>query len=133
MNRKSMGSSRRSGMTLIEVIVALVILTISVLSMSTFVQRFIRSVTESNVRTTAGELVADRLEVIKGAGNYATLEASYIATENPVTGFPGYSRQTMIQRFGSTTAAFDYKVVTVLVTAPRLATPLKKTTVIAAY
>lgn len=121
----------RGGMTLIEVMIALVIVTGVTLGMGSYVTRFSHSTTDASVRSTAGDLVADRLEQIKGYGVYETLEATYAGAEATIPGFPRFSRQTQIQRVNN--LRDDYKIVTVTVTNPALPSPVKKSTVISSF
>lgn len=125
---------RRGGMTLVEVLIAVVILGGAVLSMGGYMTRFQRAVSESNSRAVGSQLAADRLELVKGWTNYFTLEATYETTESTITGFPGYQRQTVITRVGGAAGDLvDYMMVTVIVTSPRLSTPVKHTTAIARF
>jgi Tfp pilus assembly protein PilV len=118
-------------MSLVEVMIALVIFAGALLSLAAFSGRFAHAVGEDTVKATAVELASDRLEAIKSATDYAALETTYATTEAAITGFPGYSRQTIMQRVGGGPADLvDYKIVTVVVTSPALLTPVRKTTVI---
>ena len=118
-------------MTLIEVIIAMVILSGVVLGMGSYVTKFARGGAEASIRSTASDLVSDRLEQIKACGKYSTLEATYAGTESSLAGFPGYSRSTVIQRVN--TPAVDYKVITVTVSNVALSSPIKKTTMISSF
>lgn len=121
----------RRGMTLIEVMVSLVLLVGVLLGMGTYTVRFMRGTSDSANLSTASDLVVDRLEQIKGFRTYSTLEANFVAIESPVSGFPGFVRETQITRTNTSTQ--DYKVVTVTVTNPILPHSVKKSTVIAAF
>jgi prepilin-type N-terminal cleavage/methylation domain-containing protein len=122
------------GVTLIEVIIAMLILTVVLLGMGTFAVNFTRGVARSDARTIAVNLASQRISEIRSAPNYSTLETVYIATEASIAGFTGYSRVTQIVRTGGVRPTYtnDYKTVTVTVTAPGIATPIKKTVVVAA-
>ena len=127
-------SRTERGVTLIEVIIAMLILTVVLLGMGTFAVNFTRSVSRADARTIAVELASQRLSEIRSAPNYASLETTYIATEATIAGFTGYSRVTQIVKTGGPRPTYsnDYKTVTVTVTAPGLTTPVKKTVVVAA-
>ncbi|MDQ3697619.1 MAG: prepilin-type N-terminal cleavage/methylation domain-containing protein [Gemmatimonadota bacterium] len=126
--------AQRAGMSLPEVLVALTILGIMMVGMSRFTVDFARTVTQTGVRSSAGDLVTDRIETIKANGNYATIESYFAGTEASIPGYPGFTRQTQILRVGGTPAdSMDYKVITVSVTGPRLAYPARKTTVISSF
>jgi prepilin-type N-terminal cleavage/methylation domain-containing protein len=121
------------GVTLIEVIIAMLILTVVLLGMGSFAVNFTRTVSKSDSRTIAVNLASQRISEIRSAPNYAALEATYIATEASIAGFTGYSRVTQIVLTGGPRPTYtsDYKTVTVTVTAPGI-TPIKKTVVVAA-
>lgn len=123
----------RRGMTLIEVTISLAIFSIIVLGLGGYMSRFIRGVADNGIRSTASDLVVDRIEHIKGYGPYATLETEYAGTEPSISGYPGFSRTTEILRVGSPTSTVDYKVITVSVSAASLATPVKKSTIISSF
>jgi prepilin-type N-terminal cleavage/methylation domain-containing protein len=126
--------SDRRGLTLIEVIVALVILTSVLLGLARFAVGFTRGVTNADARTVAVNLVSQRISEVRAQPNYSGLETTYNGTESTIPGFPGYTRVTNIVRTGGPRPTFtnDYKTVTVSVTAPGVAQPISKTVVVAA-
>lgn len=102
--------------------------------MATFVGRLARATQLSQARSTASELVADRLEQVKAAVRYSAIDSIYAAPEATIPGNPGFARNTLVQRVGGGSADLDdYKVVTVIVTSSLLSNPLKKTTIISAF
>jgi prepilin-type N-terminal cleavage/methylation domain-containing protein len=121
---------RRSGMTLIEVMIALVILTGALLGMGKFITSFSHATSDGALSSVASDLVLDRLETIKGSTSYATLD-TYAVTELAITGFVGYKRVTQVTRTLDGTQ--DYKAITVTVSNPSLSAPVKKSTIIAAF
>jgi len=126
--------SNRSGMTLIEVIVSIVILSGALISMGAFMARYANVSGTMQRRIEANELVADRLEEVKGALSYTTIEANFVKTEATITGHPGLTRQTLVTHTGGAAPSlYDYKTVTVIVNGPGLKTPSKKTTVISIF
>lgn len=127
-------NSNRSGMTLIEVIVSIVILSGALISMGAFMARYANVSGTMQRRIEANELVADRLEEVKGALSYSTIEANYVKTEATITGHPGLTRQTIVTHTGGAAPSlYDYKTITVIVNGPGLKTPSKKTTVISIF
>jgi prepilin-type N-terminal cleavage/methylation domain-containing protein len=130
MSRRRRGRTR-GGFTLIEVLVALVILSTAMMSISSYISNLGRTSGLASVRATAGDLVAARLELIKADLNYAALESTFVQTESEISGHPGFERETRIVHTLSPTV--DYKTVTVIVTAPALPGPVKKTTVINSF
>jgi prepilin-type N-terminal cleavage/methylation domain-containing protein len=121
----------RDGFSLIEVMIAMVILGGVLLALGRFVATFAHGEADSSVRATASTLAADRIEQVRGATNYAALDTAFGRTEPTVEGFPRFSRQTVIQRTGGgPSATIDYKTVTVIVSNPALPTPIRRTTII---
>lgn len=124
----------RKGMTLVEVLVALTILSVVMLGLGTFTTNFARTVSEAGIKSTASDLVADRLEVVKSGSRYDLLESQFQGTESTIAGHPGFTRRTRILHVGgSPMDSVDYKVVTVEVQAPRLSKPVRKSTVISSF
>lgn len=122
----------RAGLSLVEVLAALTILGVSLLAMASFAVSLTRGVTNEDARGVAAEIAADRLETVKGGTSYDALDSAFAeATPRAVPGNPRYLRQTLIRRVGGGPSDLvDYKVVTVVVTAPRLGRPVRRTTVI---
>ena len=127
-------TGERRGLTLIEVIVALVILTSVLLGLARFAVGFTRGVTTADARTVAVNLVSQRISEVRASPNYSGLETTYNGTEASIAGFTGYTRRTTIVRTGGPRPTFtnDFKTVTVTVTAPGVTLPINKTVVVAA-
>ncbi len=124
------------GFTLMECVVAVLILGIVLAGMSRFVGDFLQSAGRSNVETVAVSVAEEQLGLIRSDPNYGGLVATYNdgATKD-VTGFPGYPRmrrQTTVVRVGGPQyTQNDYHTVTVVVTDPSLRTPVSLTLAIA--
>jgi prepilin-type N-terminal cleavage/methylation domain-containing protein len=128
------GFKQRPGMTLIEVIVAMTLLASALLAMGAFIARYAKVTGTMSIRSEANELVADRLEVVKGAIKYATIETVYSGTEPSIPNHPGFTRRTLVTHTGGLPPSRDdYKTVTVIVTAPALSTPAKKSTIVSVF
>ena len=126
--------NHRKGMSLVEVIVAMLLLSGALLSMGAFMARYSKVTGVMTIRSEANELVADRLEVVKGALKYPTIETNYVATEASIPNHPGFRRQTLVTHTGGLpNSLYDYKTVTVIVTSPALVTPAKKSTIISVF
>jgi prepilin-type N-terminal cleavage/methylation domain-containing protein len=124
----------RNGMTLIEVMMAVTILATAALSIAGFMAKFAHIVAVSDVKNTANELASQRLEEIKNAVRYSAIDTIYPGTVALSDPYTGYRRQTLVTHTGGGSRdLYDYKTVTVLVTNPRLGTPIKRTTIIAAF
>lgn len=122
----------RRGFTLIEVMVALVILAIVLLGTAQLTTRQVHTVATSAQLQSAVELAESRVAKIEADPNYAKLESLYVATENTFATYPGFSRQTAITHTGGTGLANDYKKATVTVTGPGIITPVTRTVTVAA-
>jgi prepilin-type N-terminal cleavage/methylation domain-containing protein len=127
-------SAGERGVTLIEVIIAMVILTVVLLGMGSFAVRFTRTVQAADARTVAVMLASQRISEVRSQPNYGGLETAYNGTESTIAGFPGYTRSTQIVRTGGPKPTYnqDYKTVTVAVTAPGITTAIAKTVIVAA-
>jgi len=124
----------RKGMTLIEVVMAVTILATAMLSIASFMGKFARIVAASDVKNTANELASQRLEEIKNAPRYTAIDTLYSGSVALAAPYVGYTRKTQITHTGGGASdLYDYKTVTVTVSNPRLGTPIKRTTMIAAF
>jgi prepilin-type N-terminal cleavage/methylation domain-containing protein len=132
---------RRSGMTLIEVIMAVMILSGVLIGLSNFTRRFQHLTTNHDVLAVASELASARIAAVELHRTYATLastfsgttETSATSSANPsMSGFPGYTRTTTVAATDSSYKA-RYVTVTVTVTHAATATTVTKSLVIAAF
>lgn len=122
---------RRRGFSLIEVVVALGLLGGVLFGMSAFSMRLAQASSVARTRATAGQLISDRLESIKGAPRYTVIDSMFVATESDAGGFKGFTRQTWVTRIGGQpTDTIDYKLITVEVRHAKLTKNLRKTTAI---
>lgn len=124
----------RRGMTLVEVLVAIVLMAGVLLGMGSFSAAMARTSGTARVTATATQLVGDRLEQVKTAPRYTAVESLYVALEAVVPGQPGYSRRTMVRRVGGQpTDSIDYKIVTVEVSHAAIPKPVRKSTIISVF
>lgn len=123
---------RRAGVSLVEVIVAVAILAGALLAMGHLTGQLGRTVTLTDLRAQAAEVAAERLETVKSATSFDAIDSLYAEpTPRVVGGRPRFRRQTLIRRVGGGSGDLvDYKVITVVVTAARLTTAVRRTTVI---
>lgn len=125
----------RRGFSLVEVIVAMSILTGSLLGFAMIAQKFTRSNTDVLTRTLGSEIATARIEQIKGARAYGTLVTTYNNVTESWSGanaWAGFSRRTVVTRTGPSTTA-DYVTVTVIVSGRGLNPVIRRTTAIAAF
>ena len=129
MNRRTFSRIRR-GLTLLEVVVALSILTVSLLGMSEYGRRYTRSNANSSLMNQAIDLATGRVERVKAERNYVSMD-TLRGTETVIAGYPKFTRVTTIVQTSS--SAVDYKTVTVTVTHSALTVAVKKTTAVARF
>lgn len=121
----------RSGFTLIEVMMAIVILSGVLLGMAATVGHLAVEVEETSSRTEAIQLAESRITRVELTPRYDSLETWYEAAETDVAD-TGYTRETTITHQGGASDAMDHKVITVTVSGDGLNPPVSRTTVVAA-
>jgi len=120
-------------MTLIETLVAITILATALIGMGDFMGNFAHATKVSALQQRALDLATDRIDSVKHSSNYPTID-SMATTESINADSAVYTRQTFVEHIGGgPTDTLDYRVVTVAVTMPTVATPVRKTTIIAAF
>ena len=123
----------RKGFTLIEILIAMVILTIVSMGLAKFVATFLHTVGTSTAKTVATAVGQEQLELIRADPSYTTLVTNY--NNVTTTGFPGYAsmtRTTRVVRTTGNTPRRDYTRITVTVSEPTMGTPVNVTIVVAA-
>jgi prepilin-type N-terminal cleavage/methylation domain-containing protein len=126
----------RKGFTLIETLVAMVILTVVALSLGRFVGHFLHAVGTSTVRTVGTAVATEQIELVR-ARNTTAAYPTLVATFNNVTttGFPGYpsmQRLTRVVRTQANSPRADFTTITVTVSEPTMGQPINLTVVVAA-
>lgn len=134
MKLRRRGIRARAGLSLIEVIVAIVLLAGVLLSLGSFSAALAHTTGTARITASAAQLVADRLETVKGSPRYTAIESLYVATENSIPNFTGFTRVTTVRRVGGApTDTIDYKIITVDVSNSALPKSVRKSTVIAPF
>lgn len=123
-------TSSRQGFTLIEVMIALVILSGVLLTLAASTTRYLSIITRNRIRIQSGAVADAQIAAVRVAPNYATLVTQFNGTLGNIP-LPGYSRQTRVIRNGEGTTA-DRTGVIVTVTGPNLPTPVVRYTTVAA-
>lgn len=123
----------RDGFTLLEVVVALVLLSITVMGMQLVTVTMLRNQTSAHARLTGAQLAEDRIDRVRLEPDYAALPG-YALTEDTVAGFPGFRRVTEVRTNRDSTARgiVDYREITVRVTGAGLPTPIVRSLIIGA-
>lgn len=122
--------NRRDGFTLIEIVMAMSILLIVMLTLITMTGRTVHVTTLSEREQAAIQLVTDRTDEVRTNPAYASLDSLYEGTETSFATLAGFQRVTNIVRTNS--GGHDYKKVTVTVTGPGLSAPVSRTITVAA-
>lgn len=127
----------RRGMTLIEVMIAIVILSGAMLGLAKFGGQFEHTTATAADMSLASDLASLRIEQIKTYRVYSSIVATYNNITETYVGDPvynGFSRVTKATRCtGCPTATNDYITVTVTVSGRSLVSPIAKTTIIAVF
>jgi len=107
----------RKGFTLIEVLIAVTLLSIAVMSLGKFMATYQNATSKATVLSTMTTIAKERIELIRGDPRYTTLNTRYgSGASADTTGFPGYSiirRRTYVSRDQTGSPARDRTTVTV--------------------
>jgi len=124
----------RDGFSLIEVIVALVLLAIVVLGIQGMTAGVVTATTRSTADVLAMQLAEDRIDLIRMDPQFGTIQTRYTGTDTAITGWPGYSRTTSItqRRDSSSTGIIEWLKITVTVSGPGIRAPVSRTVTIGA-
>lgn len=124
--------SGRRGFTMIEVIVALVILSTAVLGLGASASRLAMSAATAEIRAVALESVEDQIARIRLDPRYTELDSLYAGVDNNVLGIGGYTRTTSIVHVQQgSPVTLDYKKISVVVTGPMLTPSISREIVVA--
>ncbi len=123
----------RGGFTLVEVVVALVLLSTAILGLGASASRLTTSAASAEVRALALESVEDQIARIRLDPRYAALDSLYVGTDSDVLGLDGYTRTTTLTHVQvGTPVTLDYKRISVKVEGPMLSPPISRQIIIAA-
>lgn len=122
---------RRKGFTLIEVLIALVVLVIVTTTFARFAAYFSRGMANSSIRVIAVAVAADRLELVRADPRYPQLATLYAGDTTGFSGYPTMKRSTVVTRDQSGTPARDFTTITVRVSAPAMRDTVSITAIVA--
>ena len=126
MNRRTHWNrgAKARGFTLIEVMIAIVILTVVLAGLGRFVAVFMHGVRTTTARTMATEVARARMQMVASDPRYTTLVSNFgtgpAADTTGFPGFPGMRRRTYVTRDQTGSPARDLTTITVRVTDPTL-------------
>lgn len=125
---------QRGGFTIVEILLALLLLSFVVLGFQAATGEIIHYAARSDRELVATQLAEDRLDLIRLDPDYEALESRYEQTESSIPGFPGLTRQTVITRTETTlaTGLLDFQRITVTLSGDGLRLPIARTVVVAA-
>jgi prepilin-type N-terminal cleavage/methylation domain-containing protein len=126
---------QRRGFTLVELLIAIVMLTIVLTTIARYTGQYLHAVATSTARMTAAEVARERIGLVDMDPSYPTLAAVWGAgAQADLTGFPGFPsmrRRTTVLRVTGVAPPRDYTIVTVRVTEPTMGPAIDVTTVVA--
>lgn len=120
----------REGFTLVEVMIAVIILGGIVLAMGASASKYLSVATRNRQRVQASAAAEAQIALVRVSPVYDSITVKFDSTKSN-TPAPGYTRVTSVVRTGAGTTS-DLTKVTVTITGPLLATPVKRSISIAA-
>lgn len=124
----------RSGFTIVEILLALLLMTFMVMGFQAATGEIIHYSAQSDRNSVASQLVEDRLELVRVDPLYEGLASRYAGTESSLPGHSGLVRTTTVTRTADTlaTGIRDYTKITVSVSGTGLSRDVARTVVVAA-
>jgi len=123
------------GFTLIEIMVAIVMLSVAILGLSASSSKMLEPTNSAETEFIALQYVEDRLAEIRMDPRYGVLDSLYVATESTLPGLAGAQRVTAFARTRTLQASgkyIDYWTVTVTVSGGRVPAPVARSLIMAA-
>ncbi|MEQ1856333.1 MAG: type II secretion system protein [Longimicrobiales bacterium] len=128
-------NKNESGFTLVEICIAIVILSAAILGLGSSTSRLLQPTNDAELEFVALSAVDDRLSAIRLDPRYgAVLDSVYDMTEanNPLTGMSRVTTITRTQTAMSGGKVLDFQTIVVTVSGGRLATPVSRTLIMGA-
>lgn len=127
-------SGTRDGFTIVEVILAVVLLSFVVMGFQAATGSIIHHAAQSDRQAVALQLAEDRIDWIRLDTRYESLRTLYERVETGFDEYPGLTRTTRVVRTYREleTGVLDYFTITVHVDGPGLRSPVTRTIVVAA-
>ena len=125
----------RQGFTIVEMIVAVLILTTAILGMGASAGFMMQAASGTGVKSEALQAVEGRISQIVMDPRYASLDSIYGGTETNLPGLEGYDRVTQIAwvyEAGAPGRYTDYKRVVVSVSGPGLTEDITRAMIVVA-
>lgn len=124
----------RQGFTIVEMIVAILILTTAILGMGASAGYMVQAASGAGARSEALQMVEGRISQIVMDPRYEVLDSLYGGTETDLPGLEAYDRVTTITQTKTLLDGryTDYKEVMVTVSGPGLPEGISRTTIVGA-
>jgi type II secretory pathway pseudopilin PulG len=120
-------------MTLVEVIVAMMLLAGVLLGLGRFMVLFSQASNQAHLIINANEIAARRLDDVRNQNTYSAID-TLAGTTTMKADFLTYAETTKVVRIGGApTDSLDYRLITVVVTHPSMRKIVRKTTAMAAF
>lgn len=121
------------GFTIVEVVVALVILAVAVLGLSASAATLATRAADAELRARALYTVQNRMAQVQVDPRYGLLDSLYAGTESNALGMPGFTLTTSVTPVVQTNPIpLDYTVVDVVLDGPQLGGAVSRRLVVAA-
>ena len=125
----------KRGFSLVEMMIAIVILTVAILGIAASAGRLSGAAGEAEIKALAVQAVEDRINFVRLDPIYDSLTARYAVTESVVVGLTGVTRETAVTRYQITQPSgkiLDYTTVTVTVSGNGLNNPVVREVIVGA-
>lgn len=128
-------NQKGAGFTLVEIVIALVILTVGVLGLAASTGRLLEPTGDAEVEFVALAAVEDRIAEMSLDPRYSLLDSIYGGSETGLTGLTGMTRTTTVTRTQTTLSGggvLDYQTIHVAVSGGRLKATVSRSLVMGA-
>ena len=125
-------TARQEGFTLVEVVVALVILSTAVLGLATSTSRLSTAAASAEIRALGLMSAEDVLSRARLDPRYGALDSVYAGVDEDLLGIEGLTRTVEVEHVRQTNPDLDYKRISVTISGPLLDPPLSRQLVIGA-
>jgi prepilin-type N-terminal cleavage/methylation domain-containing protein len=130
---RSTGLAARPGMTLIEIMIAMLIMTGVLLALGSFTAKFAQAASQAHFIMNANEIAVARLDAVRQQPTYTAID-TLASTDTMRADKLLYTVKTSFVRIGGgATDLVDYKIVTVNVSYKEMRKVVTKSTAITAF